>query len=310
MPTQPALVDRPSRSAAFAAELRAPFLTATLATVIVGAFWPGLAGWPLALVVVLGASLMHLAANVFNDWADHASGADEANVGYVPGLSGGSRLIQKGLLTPGEVLGLAVALLAAAAACGIVVVAVAGPAVLPWAVAGLVLGIGYTVPPLRLVHRGLGEPVIFLTFGPLLAGGAWVATHGGDWPPAGVWAASTVLGLWVALILFANEFPDRAGDAAAGKRTWVVRLGPVRAARLYRLLVVTSFVLTALFVAAGLLPPGALAALIALPLALRNARVLAARIAAPTTELATVCMGTVQAHLLGSIGLLAGIFLS
>jgi 1,4-dihydroxy-2-naphthoate octaprenyltransferase len=301
---------RPSRLGAFAAELRAPFLTATLATAIVGAFWSGFAGWPIALVVVLGASLMHLSANVFNDWADHKSGADEANVGYVPGLSGGSRLIQKGALTANEVLVFAVALLAAAAACGVFVLATVGSGVLPWAVAGLVLGVGYTVPPLKLVHRGFGEPVIFLAFGPVLAGGAYVATHGGAWPPAGVWAASSVLGLWVALILFANEFPDRAGDAATGKRTWVVRFGAARAAHLYRVLAVASYLLLVVSVATGLLPVGALAGLIAAPLALRNARVLAARVDAPTTELATVSMGTVQAHLLGSLGLLVGIFVS
>ncbi len=310
MHAAPVAQARPSRLGAFAAALRAPFLTATLATVIVGAFWADFAGWSIALVVVLGASLMHLSANVFNDWADHKSGTDEANVGYVPGLSGGSRLIQKGLLSPNEVLALAVALLAAAAACGLFVLLAVGVEVLPWALAGLVLGVGYTVPPLRLVHRGLGEPVIFLTFGPVLAGGAYVATHGGAWPPPGVWAASAVLGLWVALILFANEFPDCASDAATGKRTWVVRFGAARAARVYRAMAVASYLLLAASVALGLLPPGALAGLIAAPPALRNARVLAARVDAPTAELATVSMGTVQAHLLGSLGLLTGIFVS
>lgn len=309
MQATPATPSHPSRVGVFVAELRAPFLTATLATVIVGALWADFTAWPIALITVLGASLMHLSANVFNDWADHKSGADEANVGYVPGLSGGSRMIQKGALTAHGVLALAVALLAGAAACGLFLFASVGTAVLPWAVAGLVLGVGYTVPPLKLVHRGFGEAVIFLAFGPVLAGGAYVAAHGGAWPPAGVWAASSVLGLWVALILFANEFPDRAGDASVGKRTWVVRLGPVRAARVYRSMVVASFVLLTLSVALDWLPVGALAGLVALPLALRNARQLAARVDAPTTELATVSMGTVQAHLLGSLALLMGLLL-
>ncbi|MFN8450085.1 MAG: hypothetical protein U0521_16260 [Anaerolineae bacterium] len=42
-------------------------------------------------------------------------------------------------------------------------------------------------------------------------------------------------------MLLAADFPDAAGDDFAGKRTLVVRIGMVRAARLYALALVLAY---------------------------------------------------------------------
>jgi 1,4-dihydroxy-2-naphthoate octaprenyltransferase len=53
-------------------------------------------------------------------------------------------------------------------------------------------------------------------------------------------------------MLLAIEFPDAEGDAAAGKRTLVVRLGPAGAARLWRLVLALGVLALLLAALAGL----------------------------------------------------------
>ncbi len=91
-----------------------------------------------------------------------------------------------------------------------------------------VLALGYTVPPLKLSHRGGGEVDVALThslgvllFGFVIQGGAVFA-----WQP---WLASLPLLLSVVPSITLSGIPDRAADRAAGKRTLVVRIGPRRA---------------------------------------------------------------------------------
>ena len=110
-----------------------------------------------ALLTVIGASFVQLAINVSNDVFDTAQGADDANVTPTQ-FSGGSRVIQYGLVSFRQMATLAFALYLAAAAVGLVLLALRGsPALLVIGVLGFVVGLGYTAPPLKLVYRGLGE---------------------------------------------------------------------------------------------------------------------------------------------------------
>jgi 1,4-dihydroxy-2-naphthoate octaprenyltransferase len=72
-------------------------------------------------------------------------------------------------------------------------------------------------------------------------------------------------------MLLAIEFPDAAGDAAAGKRTLVVRMGAGRAARLYAALTLAAFGALPLWALAGLPARVALAPLVLVPIAVWQA---------------------------------------
>ena len=72
--------------------------------------------------------------------------------------------------------------------------------------------------------------------------------------------------LAVTAILYVNQFPDRRADALAGKRHWVVRFGPVRAAALFPALIGAVYALQCLAVASGALPWPALAVFVLAPL--------------------------------------------
>jgi 1,4-dihydroxy-2-naphthoate octaprenyltransferase len=285
---------------------RLPFLSATAVPVLLGIAIAGSHGafsWWLALLTLVGASFAHLAINVSNDVFDTLSGADEANVNPTQ-FSGGSRVAIYELLTVRQLALISAGLFVAAGLLGLALVAITGSLTLLWiGIAGVVLGIGYTAPPLKLVYRGVGEIAVALGFGPIMLLGAYVVQTGRLSVEAAV--ASVPVAILVALILYVNEIPDRSGDASAGKRTLPVRLAPDVVRNLYLGAAITAFAVIAVGVAVGLLPWPTLAALVAVPLALRVYRGIGLHYNSPYTLMAV--MGTnINLHLAVGGLLLAG----
>jgi 1,4-dihydroxy-2-naphthoate octaprenyltransferase len=204
---------------------RLPFLTATLVPVALGiliAARQGSFDLVAALLTIVGACFVHLGLNVSNDVFDTIQGADDANVTPTQ-FSGGSRVIQYGLVSLRQMAALSTGFYLLAGLAGLALLAMRGStALLAIGLVGFVVSLGYTAPPLKFVYRGLGEIAVALGFGPFMLVGAYVVqTRGGlSWEP---FAASIPVALLVALILYVNEIPDRRGDAHAGKRTLPVR---------------------------------------------------------------------------------------
>jgi 1,4-dihydroxy-2-naphthoate octaprenyltransferase len=98
-----------------------------------------------------------------------------------------------------------------------------GPGILLFGLAGLGLALAYSMPPLSLSGRGLGELTVATAFGLLpVSGAAWLQTGTLDWS---LLLLSLPVGAWVCNILLINEVPDAPADARAGKRTLAVRMG-------------------------------------------------------------------------------------
>jgi 1,4-dihydroxy-2-naphthoate octaprenyltransferase len=289
---------------------RAPFLTATLAPVLIGAALVAsdpVAGpfpWLLFACALLGASALHVSANTFNDYFDWTSGTDQLNNDYFTPFSGGSRSIELGLVSERGLLRLAVAALIASAVLAAPVLAAHGAPVLAFGLAGAFLAYFYTAPPLRLsARRGLGELSVGLAFGPLLVAGT-VAGLTGE-VRAAHFLAGVPIGLLTAAILWINEFPDAPADALAGKRHLVVVLG-CRAARWgYLALVLGAYAVIAVLVLAGVLGAGALAALVALPLAWRAWRVVLVHY--DDRELVAANSATIALHACAGLAMAAGL---
>jgi 1,4-dihydroxy-2-naphthoate polyprenyltransferase len=250
---------------------RLPFLSATIVPVVLGIMIAAAHGafeLVTAALTIIGASFAQLGLNVANDVFDSMQGADDANVTPTR-FSGGSRVIQYGLVSFRRMAATAAGFYLAAAAVGIVLLALRGSAaLLAIGVAGLIVSVAYTAPPLKLVYRGLGEIAVAVGFGPLMLLGAYVVQTGGDlsWEPV---VASIPIALLVALILYVNEIPDRRGDAYARKRTLPVRFGPDAVILGYDVTVVAAFAALVAGVGLGILPIPALLALLTIPLAYR-----------------------------------------
>jgi 1,4-dihydroxy-2-naphthoate polyprenyltransferase len=253
---------------------RLPFLTATFVPVLLGiavAAWKdGFHPW-LGLLTIVGGACIHLGLNVANDVFDTRSGADEANVNPTQ-FSGGSRVILYGLVSMRQMALLSLTFYAVGIGIGVFLAAKSGWGLLWIGVAGALISLFYTAPPLKLVHRGLGEICVALGFGPIMALGAYfVQTGAYDLEPL---LASIPVGILIALILYLNEVPDRPADAAAGKRTLPVRLSKEAVIRGYVASVVVTFGLIAVFAITGLLVRPTIIALAAAPLALPVIRAL------------------------------------
>ncbi len=265
---------RPSTWALFVSATRLPFLTATFVPILLGtavAARDGAFDFGLFVLALLGASLFHLGTNVINDYFDHRSGADEANLTPTP-FAGGSRLIQRGLIDPGRLRTLALAMYLGGTAVGLVLVALRGWELAWFGVAGFLLGYLYTAPPVRLAHRGLGELAVGLGFGPVMVTGAyWVQQQ--RWSTEAL-LASVPVGLMIASVLYINEIPDRMWDLKAGKRTLITRLDPQAAVRGYAILMAAAYLAIVIPAALGSLPVPTVLGLLTAPMAWKAYRML------------------------------------
>ena len=290
---------------------RAPFLTVTIVSVLLGAM---IAPWlvdgtniniPLLLLTLLGASLAHLGVNTANDYFDWKSGVDDLNADYVIPYSGGSRMIQLGVITPQGMLRTSLLLFGLAVVVGAYLATEVGiwPEVAILAVSGAAIGFLYTAPPINLAGRGLGETGIVLAFGPLLVAGATLVQTSTIEPLALL--AGIPMGLLTGLIIWVNEFPDVDGDAAGGKRTLVVRLGLERARWVYVSVWALSYVSLVGLALVEALPFQALLGLLTLPWALYVTRQLFRNYM--SRDIKSAMAGTIYLHFLTGLLTVIGV---
>ena len=235
---------------------RPPFLVASVLPVLVGTAWAGAAYhrfdgllFGLATAATL---LAHAATNVYNDVSDDLIGTDPDNVDRIYPYTGGSRFIQAGLLSRREMTTLAVGLCVAALVVGAILAIIRGPGIILLGVAGLALGLLYSLPGAQLSARGIGEAAVALGLGVLpVLGAVWLQTGFVD---SGAVLLCIPVSCWVAAILIINEVPDVEADRRAGKRTLVVRWGAPGARVLYGCLTVIALAASAVAIARHALP--------------------------------------------------------
>ncbi|MEM1956426.1 MAG: 1,4-dihydroxy-2-naphthoate octaprenyltransferase [Candidatus Caldarchaeum sp.] len=252
---------------------RFPFLTATAAPVLIGVGSASYLGYfdpVLFMLTLIGASLIHLGLNMTNDYFDHKMGADEKNITPTP-FSGGSRIIQYGLLTPSQVALMSSVLYIAGAFLGIYLAFLRGlvPIITIMAV-GILISVAYTAPPFKLAYRGLGEAAVGIGFGPVIV----LGSHYVQAQTFSVHSllASIPIGIFITLILYVNEIPDALYDRQAGKNTLVSRLSRNQVVSLYKALLAAAYAVIVLSAAAGYAPLTTLIALATIPTAVKTVR--------------------------------------
>jgi 1,4-dihydroxy-2-naphthoate octaprenyltransferase len=211
---------------------------------------------------LLAGILTHAGINVLNDYFDRLS--DDFNKTPLTPFAGGSRMIQKGILSAAETYRYGMLLLIMAVGIGLFLIWARGLALLWIGLIGVLSGYFYSAPPFSFQSRGLGEVLVGLNFGLLAVLGAYYVQT--QTLTLAALIAALPLAILVTAILYINEFPDYAADKKAGKNTLIVRLGKVRARPIYALLIGLSFIAIALGVMYNSLPLFSLISLLALPL--------------------------------------------
>ncbi|WP_232663633.1 prenyltransferase [Pseudonocardia sp. TRM90224] len=214
----------------------------------------------LLVLAIVGIVLAHLANNLMNDLYDTTSGSDTASY---PRALYAPHPVLSGLVSRRTLL-VAIVLVNAADLVILVVLALArGWPVVAFAVAGFVLSVAYTAPPLRLKKRGLGEPDVLVVWGPLMVGGTYFSATGSiTWQ---VLLASVPYGLLCTTVLMGKHIDKIPFDAPLGIRTLPVLLGDRRARAVTLGLMVAFYVLVGVAVLVGAMPWPALAVVLALP---------------------------------------------
>jgi 1,4-dihydroxy-2-naphthoate octaprenyltransferase len=278
-------------------------LPAAIAPVLVGTAaavqWAGeLPRWGAFLAAMAGSIFIQIGTNLANDYSDAKRGADSAD------RLGPVRVTSAGLVTPQRVLRATWIAFAVAIACGAYLATVAGPVILLIGAVSITAGVLYTGGPRPYGYAGLGEVFVFLFFGLVAVNGSYyVQVERLDVLPLGL---SIAVGSLATAILVVNNVRDLETDRRAGKMTLAVRIGRQRAVSLYRLLILGSFLMLPISLAAGEASALPLIGLLAAPMAIGPTRTLATRHDGPALNGVLAATGTVLAvfSLLVSAGLL------
>ncbi len=219
--------------------------------------------WLPFVLCVIGLMIAHAANNMVNDYFDTSGGVDTEDyvrAQYAPHPILASIISKTGLRN---------AILIANAADVLIGIAILsywgwerGWPLLLFALGGLFISVFYVAPPLRLKHHGLGEPGVFVVWGPLMIGGTYFAVAGGIRPE--IFLASVPYALLVTTVLIGKHIDKYAADKARGIRTLPVIFGETTSKRLNQALMVSFYVIVAILILAETV--GVWAALVALAL--------------------------------------------
>lgn len=181
------------------------------------------------ILTILGGVMVQAGTNMINDWKDAERDSD--NVEGIRPFTGGSRVIQLGLVSRGDMGFFGAILCFIAALIGIYLVAVSGLGLVPLIILGLIAGLFYTAEKGKFsfinIAPGLAEILIATTYGVLMTMGAFYVQTG--FFTLQSFLISLPIALFVSNVLLINQFPDADSDARTGKKTLVVRLGKMNA---------------------------------------------------------------------------------
>jgi 1,4-dihydroxy-2-naphthoate octaprenyltransferase len=222
----------------------------------------------LLVLAVIGLVVAHAANNMINDYFDLEGGVDtddyvRAQYAPHPILSG---WVSKRQLGTAILIANAIDLAILA-----FLMTQRGPLVAAFALGGLFVSVFYVAPPIRLKHIGLGEPGVFVVWGPLMVVGTFFVATGQI--PGWVWIASLPYAILVTTVLFGKHIDKIDADRKKGVRTLPVILDERRARLVAQALMIAFYPIVLLAAAVGWIGPWVALVVLGIPRLIQVLRV-------------------------------------
>ncbi|MEO5704627.1 MAG: prenyltransferase [Candidatus Limnocylindrales bacterium] len=214
----------------------------------------------LLALAILGLVVAHAANNMINDYFDLEGGIDTddyVRAQYAP------HPILSGWVTKRQ-LGAAILLMNAIdLAILVFLMSQRGWLVAAFALGGLFVSVFYVAPPIRLKHIGLGEPGVFVVWGPLMTVGTFFVATGQI--PGWAWIASLPYAILVTSVLFGKHIDKIDADKKKGVRTMPVLLGDRNARLVAQVLMIAFYPIVLVAAAVGWIGPWVALVVLGLP---------------------------------------------
>lgn len=150
---------------------------------------------------------------------------------------------------------------------GLVLIYLSTPKLIIIGILGIIGGYSYTGEPIVYKKRGLGTPLSFILMGPLMVTGSYLVFTGYfSYKPI---LFSLPVSLLIPVLMLSNELRDYNRDKKLNIKTLTVRLGFNTGKILYLFLIITSYLLTIIFVILNQFPLLSLLVFFTSPLAIK-----------------------------------------
>ena len=187
--------------------------------------------WPASVSGIIAVLFICIGCYLIGEVTDQAEDRATYEAGRTK-FSGGTLSVVEERLAQGSVIKTAIAFFAVAVILGgfIFFIHMAFWLIGLGIFGGIVAAL-YSLPPVRLVKRGLGELFIGFCYGWLTLVTGYACATGSMPPDSYIWCWPVALTVFNIILI--NEFPDFIPDSTTGKKTLVVRLGMEKSQWIY-----------------------------------------------------------------------------
>ncbi|MFW2501608.1 1,4-dihydroxy-2-naphthoate octaprenyltransferase [Clostridium diolis] len=214
------------------------------------------------ILSIIAIVFLQASVNLLNDHDDFINKVDTKE------SHSSSGVVVEGLLTLKEVYRSGILLLILGCLIGLFLAYNVGIMILILGIVGALCGYFYTGRPLMLKYRGLGAPLVFIIFGPLMTLGGYYLQMQKFTIQSLVISIPTAL--LTTAILHANDIRDIKHDKKAGIKTLSISVGYKNAQIVYSSLIILSYISLIIMIIFKYIPYLSLICLLTVSAAVKN----------------------------------------
>ena len=215
-----------------------------------------------AILIFAGVMALHASVDLLNDFWDFKRGIDTKTKRTK--MSGGTGVLSEGLLKPSSVYRAGIIFLIIGSVIGSYFVITHG------IIIGIILGfaiLSIYFYSTKIVDSGLGEFFVAVKGSLIVIGTFFIQS--GEITIESI-LGGIVVGVLSSLVLFIASFPDHDADKSKGRKSLVIAVGKEKAAKLFWIFPLISYVAIIIGVSTNLFPLVSLITLVTIPLMIKS----------------------------------------